>query len=299
MLGTPAHNSKPETTAFGWMWMMQNGLYEMDQNLKIRQRTLLLLVPENRVEKVKKHFTDPLTHGLSRIELYTQKCAHLSRQYESIRLQLNQAIISLQQEMITHLEFLDFRQIYREPEQLEQISQHLMHFLAQKATVEILRNSLKNNKTALQENLSRVKLDSPLYTLEREKIIRQIEQIESDLRNAQVVQDSTYALQDIQRAAEGSRFEHASYIMGATAALLAGIALFNGFLEIWSLALENTGWQMPPSGLRIGLSLIASIAIPLATTWGISRKKVSALLAILISIAAIAMMVVSTIWMNK
>ena len=105
--------------------------------------------------------------------------------------------------------------------------------------------------------------------------------------------------QDIQRSAESSRFERASYLLGGTAALLAGISLFNSLLDIWSLSLENSGWLLPASWLRILLALAASAAIPLAATWFIARKKAAAWLALLVSLAALAGMLLSTILVNR
>ena len=294
---SPSANA-PDTTPYGWFWMIKEDWGKLEDGHRFWGRDLLLLTPEDRSEKVKSYFIQPFASGLSRIELYLQKSKHHARQYEAISANLNRAMVTLQNEMTGHLGGLDFSKIYREPVELERISQYLMRFLAQKAAVEILLNSLRNNFIEFQEHLELVKLDNPLYELDKCKLERQIEQIESDLQNAQVIQDSTYALQDIQRAAEGSRFEHASYLLGVTAALLAGIGLFNSFLDIWSLALENSGWQLPASWLRILLSLLASIAIPLAAIYLVGRKKKHATVMILVSLVSVAVMVLSTILTN-
>lgn len=298
VLGVMPSSKVPDSTPYGWFWMLKEDWDGLAEAPGYWQRDFLLLTPEDRSEKVDSYFTQPLASGFSRIELYLQKSKHQARQYEVVRLRLNQAMLTLQNEMNSLLGGLDFSKIYREPVELERISQYLMRFLAQKAAVEITLNSLRSNFVDLQEHLELVKLNNPFYEDEKIKISRQIEQIECDLQNAQVIQDSTYALQDIQRAAEGSRFEHASYLLGVTASLLAGISLFNSFLDIWSLTLENSGWQMPASWLRILLSLLASIAIPMAAIYLIGRKKKGALITILISLLSIASMVLSTIMIN-
>jgi hypothetical protein len=288
----------PDPTSYGWLWLVKEGWDGLEGGHRFWKRDLLLLTPEDRSEKVRAYFIQNFVSGLSRIELYLHKSKHHARQYEGISANLNRAMMTLQNEMAGHLGGLDFSKIYREPVELERISQYLMRFLGQKAAVEITLNSLRNNLIDFQEHLDLVKLDNPLYELEKNKLARQIEQIESDLKNAQVIQDSTYALQDIQRAAEGSRFEHASYLLGVTAALLAGISLFNSFLDIWSLTLENSGWQLPASWLRILLSLIASVAIPLGAIYLVGRKKIHAVGMLLVSLLSVAAMVLSTILIN-
>ncbi len=198
--------------------------------------------------------------------------------------------------MLEHLVSADFSQIQAEPVLMEEMSRQLMRFLTQKAAVEILLNSMRTNLTLFQEHLERMKLNTASYQQESHRMTRQIEQLETDLQNAAVVQDSATAIQDIQRGAEGSRFERASYMLGYTAALLAGISLFNSFLDIWSLVVENSAFTLPPAGLRIALSLLASVAIPLAATWIITRRKLHALIASLISLVTIIAMVLVTLF---
>ena len=284
---------KPETTPFGWLWLLGERA-----NGKTWQRDYLLIIPEDRYSKVKPLFIESHQSGFTRIELYLQKCKHLTRQHESIRVELSTAINTLQQEMLEHLVTSDFSQIQSEPVLMETMSRQLMHFLTQKAAVEILHNSLNVNRKLLEEHLERIKLEAPLFIRERDKVSRQIEQIETDLQNASVIEESVSAVQDIQRSAEASRFERSSYLLGYTAALLAGISLFNSFLDIWGLVLDNSSWVMPVAWIRILLSTIASIAIPLAATWLISRKKWPAIIASIISIAAILGMLISTILTN-
>jgi len=299
LANTAAHLSqgepsqKPETTPFGWLWLLDESQFR-----SIWKRDVLLVVPEERYLKVKPLFIDTAQSGFTRIELYLQKCKHLVRQHESIRDDLSMAISNLQKEMLEHLVTSDFNKIQVEPVLMETMSRQLMRFLTQKAAVEILHNSLKVNLKLFEEHLERLRMDTPLYNRDRDKASRQIEQIESDLENARVIEESVSSVQDIQRSAEASRFERASYLLGYTAALLAGISLFNSFLDIWSLVLENSSWVLPAAWIRILLSSISSITIPLGATWLIGRKKWPALVAIIISLVAIIGMVLSTFLIN-
>jgi hypothetical protein len=286
-------SQKPETTPFGWFWLLDEGLQGPTW-----KRNLLLVIPDDRYPKVQSLLIDSHKGGFNRVELYLQKCKHLTRQHESIWGKLSGAISALQQEMLEHLMTSDFNQIQAKPVLMETMSRQLMRFHSQKAVVELLHNSLNINRKLFEEHLDRLHLDTPLYNRERDMAARQIEQIESDLHNAGVIEESVSAVQDIQRSAEASRFERASYLLGYTAALLAGISLFNSFLDIWSLVLEDSSWAMPEAWIRILLSATASIAIPLAATWFISRKKGPALLATLVSLAAVIGMVLSTILIN-
>lgn len=288
-------DGKAETTPFGWLWTLGEGTISAPKNKPIWQRDLFLVIPEDRAQKVRDVFIDSFLQGFTRIELYLQKCKHLARQHEMVRVDLARAISLLQDEMLEHLVSSDFSQIHAEPVLMEHMSHQLMRFLTQKAAVEILLNSLRTNLTLFEEHLERMKMNAASYQQERSRMNRQIEQIETDLQNASVIQDSAYAIQDIQRGAEASRFERASYLLGYTAALLAGISLFNSFLDIWSLVVENSPFILPPAGLRITLSLIASAAIPLAATWIIGRKKTPALIASILSLVTILAMVLVTL----
>jgi hypothetical protein len=297
--GEPGIAAEPDSTPYGWLWRVAEDTRAFCHGKETWRRDLLLLIPNDRAAKVLTHFVDPLQQGFSRIELHLQKCKHHARQYETIRLELNQAVKSLQQEMVKHLGTMDIGQLHGEPQRLEQIAWHLMRFLAQKAAVEILLNSLRNNYAAYSEHLAGMELETPVYALEGNKTLRQIEQMESDLRNASVIQESIYAFQDLQRSAEASRFERASYLLGGTAAFLAGISLFSGFMEIWNLTIENSGWVVPAGWLRLILSLIASVSIPVAAAYVIGRKRVLAIISILVSLAVIAAMILGTLLINR
>ncbi len=297
--GEPGASAEPDSTPYGWLWRVADDTRAFCHGKDTWCRDLLMLIPSDRAARVLDLFVDPLQQGFSRIELYLQKCKHHARQHEAIRLELNQAMKTLQQEMVKHLEDMDFGRLYERPRRLERISWYLMRFLAQKAAVEILLNSLRNNYAAYREHLAGVKLETPLYALEGERILRRIEQMESDLHNASVIQESTYAFQDLQRSAEAGRFERASYLLSGTVAFLAGISLFGSFLEIWGLAIANSGWVAPSGWLRIVLSLVASVSIPVGAACVVARKRVPAIISILVSLATIAAMVVGTLLVNR
>jgi hypothetical protein len=297
--GEPRIVAEPDSTPYGWLWRVAEDTRAFRHGKETWCRDLLLLIPNDRAAKVLTLFVEPLQQGFSRIELYLQKCKHHARQHEIVRLQLSQAMKTLQQEMVKHLGAMDLGQPNEKPQRMERIAWYLMRFLAQKAAFEILLNSLRNNCMAYNEHLASVKLETQIYELEGERILRQIAQMESDLHNASVIQASTYAFQDLQRSAEAGRFERASYLLGGTAAFLAGISLFGSFLEIWSLAIENSGWVVPAGWLRLVLSLIASVSIPVAVACVFGRKKIPAIIAILVSLVAIAAMVFGTFLINR
>ncbi len=180
-------------------WLLWEGFLSPSDHTTTWQRDLLLVVPEDRAQKVQSAFIDNFHQGFTRIELYLQKCKHLARQHEKIRGDLAGAITLLQDEMLEHLGNSDFSQIHAEPVLMEHMSHQLMRFLTQKAAVEILLNSMRTNLTLFQEHLERMKLNTASYQQESQRMTRQIEQLETDLQNAGVIQDSAYAIQDIQR----------------------------------------------------------------------------------------------------
>jgi hypothetical protein len=285
---------EPDTTAFGWLWLLDSGEHPLPDRSAYWQRRLALLYPSERAQKVHTYFIDPLSQGLPRIELYLQKSLHHTRQAERVRTSLITARYELQKSVLEAMETVDFSQLQSEKEELETISQGLMRFLTQKATVDVLLNTLGNNRSAFNDHLQRVRLQTPLYDKEGEILERAVQQLESDLRNAQVVVESTTVFQDIQRGVESSRLERASFLMGASAGLLAGIFTFNSFLDIWNLALEGSGLLLPPVWVRILLGLIAGVSLPLAATWIVERRKRHAALAIILGVSSILLAVVTT-----
>jgi hypothetical protein len=298
LLGLTPSADPPDTTSYGWFWMIKEAFEALDNGHRFWGRDLLLLTPEDRSERVNTYFLQPLGSGFSRIELYLQKSKHHARQGEIGRDRLSQSVETLQKEMVRQLGSLDFSQIHQEPVDMEKLSRFFLIFLAQKAAEELLLNSIKNNHKAFIEHLDHVKLETNIYSLESHVIAHEIEQIESDLYNVRVMQESTYAFQDIQRSTEASRFERASYLMGGSAALLAAISLHSSFMQIWSLALENSTWIIPPGWIRVILSLIASITIPMAAAWLISRRKTLAIMTGTISLLTILAMILSTVLVN-
>lgn len=288
-----------DATPFGWLWSLAMSEEPLPGGKRYPMRRSVLLYPHERSEAVQTYFLKPLSQGFARIELYLMKAKHHAHQADRIRINLESARQSLQTSMLEALETADFSQLQREQLELEAISQRLMRFLTQKAAVDLLLNALANNRHAFQDHLQRVRLETPIYKKEEETLARQEQQLESDLRNANVVAENTTVFQDIQRGVEGSRLERASFLMGAAAALLAGIFTFNSFLDIWSLALEGTGLQSPAIWLRILLGLIAGVSLPLAATWVVERRRLPAILAIALALISIIMAVVSTIIVNR
>lgn len=287
-----------ETTPFGWLLLLGDSRSSIGAQPEIGLRELLLVTLDERAEQVRHFFTGPLTQGLARIELYLHKARHHAQQEMVVRRDLLHASTALQESLVRDLQTTDFSQVYREQQELEHISQRLMHFLIQKAYAEILLNSLKANIAAFESHLERVKLDSPGYNLARMTFSRQVEQLESDLHNAQVIADSTYTFQDIQRGVEANRLERASYLMGSTAALLAGIAIFNSFLDIWNLATEGSGILLPPAWLRIVLGFTAGVSWPLAAYGFVERRKRIAFIWTAIGIIVLLAAVLSTVIVN-
>lgn len=287
-----------EATPFGYLSLVREDAGALPDGHAYWHRELVLFTPQSRSERVNSVFLDPLTQGFSRIELYLHKAKHHARQETLIREHLEKARESLQDGMSQALRTVDLSQVHQEQEELELISQRLMRFLSQKATVEVLLNSLRNNQKALVEHLERVRLESNHYQGEIKHIQRLIEQLESDISNARVVLESTYSFQEIQRGIEANRLERAGVLMSATAALLAGVAIFNSFLDIWNLSLEGSNLERPPSWLRIFLGFIAGVSLPLAATWGVVRQKKRAVVALIFGLLAILAAIAATVWVN-
>jgi len=296
----PDDASRADQTPYGWLWEAREGEKAAAEEVgHCWQRTLVLLTPQDRADRVRAFFLNPLTQGFARIELYLQKGKHHTRQHEVIRKALQRAGAELQDKMLAALHTADFGQLYSEQLELEEIARRLMRFLAQKAQAEILLNSLRSNLRALTDHLERVKLRTPLYARQAARLARHIEQLESDLRNTQVVSESTYAFQDIQRGVEAARLERSSVLLGGAAAVLAGVTIFNSFLDIWSLAVERSGLVLPAPWLRVGLGALAAVGWPLGAYWALERRKGRAAAALLVGFLALALAVISTILVNR
>jgi len=288
-----------ELTPFGFLWKPGARQQEMGGKRNMWVHILVLLTPTDRYERVQNVFLQPLTQGLSRIELYLQKGLHHTRQHEAVRSALESARVDLQEEMLVALRTVDFQQVHHEQQALEEVSRKLMIFLAEKAQTEVLLNSLRSNLQSFNEHLERMQLDTPIYTIQSTKIKREIEQLESDLVNVQAVSDSAYTLQDIQRSIEGNRLERAGVLLGAAAAILAGLAIFNNFLDIWNLSVEKSGLTLPSPWLRVLLGSAAGIFLPLGAYWAVKHLRWQAVLALLIGLVPIVLAVVFTVMVNR
>lgn len=271
----------------------------LDPGYPLWQRTLVWLVPQERAERVEAVFLQPLSQGVARIELYLHKSLHHARQHDAVRAALESARIELQDGMLFALRAVKFENVQREEPALEAISRKLMIFLAEKAQTEVLLNSLRSNLQSFNEHLERVKLDTLCYANEARLIQRSIEQLESDLANAQAVSESSYAFQDIQRSIESNRLERAGVLLGGAAAILAGLAIFNNFLDIWNLSVEKSGMTLPTPWLRALLGALAAVFWPLGAYQLVKRQWWRGGVSLLIGILSIVLAVIFTVIVNS
>ena len=201
--------------------------------------------------------------------------------------------------MLVALRTVNFQDIQREEPELEKTSRKLMIFLAEKTQSEVLLNSLRSNRQSFIEHLERVKLDTPAYASQAALIQRGIEQLESDLANAQAVADSSYTFQDIQRSIESNRIERAGVLLGGAAAILAGLAIFNNFLDIWNLSVEKSGLTLPTPWLRALLGALAAVFWPLGAYQLVKRQWWRGGVSLLIGVLSIILAVIFTIIVNQ
>lgn len=288
-----------DPTPYGWCWTL--GMQELNiaREQPIWQRYLAWIVPQERVERVDQVFLEPLNQGIARIELYLHKSLHHIRQHAAIRSTLEKARIDLQDSMLVALRTVNFQDIQREEPELEKTSRKLMIFLAEKTQSEVLLNSLRSNRQSFIEHLERVKLDTPAYASQAALIQRGIEQLESDLANAQAVADSSYTFQDIQRSIESNRIERAGVLLGGAAAILAGLAIFNNFLDIWNLSVEKSGLTLPTPWLRALLGALAAVFWPLGAYQLVKRQWWRGGVSLLIGVLSIILAVIFTIIVNQ
>ena len=250
---TPKEVEHCDLTPFGWFWFLNQ--FEHNSRLgstgSVPLHSLVLFIPQDRSEIVRSNFLYPLSQGINRIELYLHKAIHHANQYESIRQDLEKARVNLQEQMLTSLHQVELHPIHKEKIALEEISAKLSIFQVQKALSEVTLHSLKLNCQALQDHLSLARLDSTLYNQQKAILLRQADQIESDLKLAQSISESAYTYQDIQHSVESNRLERAGVLLSGAAAVLAGLAIFNNFLDIWNLAIEKSAAVLPSPILRV------------------------------------------------
>ncbi len=288
-----------EATPYGWLFPFGMQTITIDSDHPVWQRSLAWIVPQERAERVEAVFLQPLNQGPARIELYLHKCLHHARQHDTVRAALETARIDMQEGMLVALRSVKFENVQREEPELEAISRKLMIFLAEKAQSEVLLNSLRSNLQSFNEHLERVKLDTPSYANESRQIQRSIEQLESDLANAQAVSESSYAFQDIQRSIESNRLERAGVLLGGAAAILAGLAIFNNFLDIWNLSVEKSGMTLPTPWLRALLGALAAVFWPLGAYQLVKRQWWRGGISLSIGVLSIILAVVFTILINS
>lgn len=288
----------PEATPFGWLVLLSEQEARWSDGLSLWQRNLLLLTPLPREGAVKKHLLSPLVQGLSRIELYLQKAKYHARQQERLAQNLMQLTQRLQEEIALAARTGDFAQLHREQRELEDIARQFLQFQVHRSYTHTLLNSIRINAQGFEEHLARVKLSIPSYEREKALLLRAIEQAESNLHYVEVVSEGAYLFQDIQRSVEANRLQRASFLMSATAVILAGVTIFNSFLDIWALCLEGSPHLIPPAWVRIPLGLLAGVSLPLAAYGVIERRKRMAIYWSLLALLVFVLAVLSTIWVN-
>lgn len=288
----------PEATPFGWLVVLNEQEADWGDGLSLWQRNLLLLTPLPREGAVKKHFLSPLVQGLGRIELYLQKAKYHARQQEKLGQNLMQLTQWLQEEIALAARTGDFAQLHREQRELEDIARQFLQFQVYRSYAHTLLNSLRVNLQGFEEHLAHVKLNTPSYEREKGLLHRAVGQAESNLHYVQVVSEGAYLFQDIQRGVEANRLQRASFLMSTTAVILAGVTIFNSFLDIWTLSLEGSPYLLPPAWVRIPLGLLAGVSLPLAAYGVIERRKWMAISWSLLALLVFGLAVLSTIWMN-
>jgi hypothetical protein len=295
----PVPPGAAEPTPFGWCWSLGAKELSIGADHRLWQRWLAWVVPQERAERVEAVFLQPLNQGLARIELYLHKSLHHARQHDAVRAALENARVELQEGMLVALRTVSFKDIQREEPELEKISRKLMIFLAEKTQTEVLLNSLRSNQKSYLEHLERVRLETPSYASQAALIQRGIEQLESDLANAQAVAESSYTFQDIQRSIESNRIERAGVLLGGAAAILAGLAIFNNFLDIWNLSVEKSSMILPDPWLRALLGALAAVFWPLGAYQLVQRKWWRGGISLLIGVLSIILAVVFTVLVNS
>lgn len=302
LVSTDQSQAKPvlEATPYGWLGLLTEGERTLTSSTIINwERRLLLFIPAERAEKVTHYFLDPLMQGWSRIERHLHKALHHARLQQQISQSLGQAVLSLREQMTAAISTMDFAHLYRESQELEQVSVSLMNFLNHKAQAEMVLHSLRINLHDFVLSLDEVKLSTPLYEREKQRLTRHIEQLQSDLEYARVATESTYAFQEMQRGIENNRLQRASLMLTTASALLAGIAIFNNFLDIWALILDGSNWHLPPMGIRMALGALAGISLPLTAYMLIERRYKPLLLWSSLSVLSVLLAVLSTLWVNQ
>lgn len=291
-IGVQAQQAECYPSPYGILSMLEESEYPQSGDSCIWKRSLLLLTPEDRLPKVASLFLQPLNQGLNRIELYLHKCLHLTRQYFLIQNKLSESQAKLRNLVSSELIDKDLEDVRQENRELDRIANVLMRLLVMKAQLDILLNSLTLNLKAYQDHLDLVQLEIPLYAKKATRLGRYIESLQVDIENARIAIESSYTFQEIQRSLEASRFERASFLLGATAALLAGVTIFNSYLDIWSLVVNDSNLVLPSPLIRMLLGLLAAVSWPLAAFWGAMRKKWAMGLAIVGGILSLVLTII-------
>lgn len=299
-----------DRTPFGWLGEAS------DQQAVLRGtpahlRCLLLLTPEDRAAEVRAKFLGPMDQGPTRIELYLHKALHHARLYgepvssadrllpaKSARDDLEGTRQALEAASQKALATLAASQVRLHRAALESVAGTLILFLTQKGRAEVLLNSLETNLHMVREHMDRVRLQSSLYERHVRRLERRCEQIRTDLRYAEATLSAVQTIQDIERGEEAMRLDRSSFLLSGAAAVLAGVAIFNSFIDIWGQTVAGTGLALPAPWLRVVLGLAAAVGAPFAAYWVAERRLGRAVLALAVVLAAVALAVVSTMWAN-
>jgi hypothetical protein len=297
-----------DSTPFGWLGQGK-GEEPNRGGAAACVRRLVLLTPQDRADAVRTYFLEPMTQGSARIELYLHKALHHARLYtesvgsaacpppvKTVREDLEETRQSLETATQKVLAIHDLSRLRTQQVALQTIADKLMLFLMQKGRVDVLLNSLDTNLHMVREHLNLVQLKSFLYEHQVEQLGRQYEQMQTDLRYADATLRAVQPIQDIQRQVEGLRLERSSFLLGAAATVLTGVAVFNSFIDIWSQAVAGSGLSLPAPLWRVALGLTAAVSMPAAAYWAATRRWWRAAISFALVLASVAMAVASTVW---
>lgn len=272
-----------ENSKYGWLTLLNEerkaaNIDAPSQRTYLKRR-LAFLTTETRVQQVYEAFLRPMTAGFASIELYLHKGTHHLHQYNVLHQTMERTRKEIEQQTLQTLNGFD--KSHQSQEKLDEIAKRLMEFLAYKGQAELLLNSLRSNREALEEKLTHARLispssseatGSPLYLNQLAIFQRGMEQIESNLQYATTTQEMATTIKELQRSVASAHQERINYLFSMIAALLTGITIFNSFLDIWSLLFEGTDVKLPAPHIRLILSFSATITSLLAIFFLIKQK---------------------------
>lgn len=276
-----------DMTPWGMLVPLQEISKESNER-EVSERTLAFFVFEDRHQHAEQYVVNPLSQGLSRLELYLHKVLYSENRNRKNIEQVLETRRRLEKSARNELAGNNFHNYHRESNEFRDVIATLTKLIEQEYTVQSEIHTLRTNLKNLRINIDRICLGETHYTQKCGEADHLLEQASSDLIYVEKTREAARNLQDIHREVASFQMARASFWIGAAAALLAFIGIYDNFIEAWGLIVQDSHLRMPSPEVRFFITGVVAVSFPLSAYWMVKKDWWKAAFTFLLGLLAVA-----------